>query len=305
MSVQRSALAHVSGHLKFGASTYIYSQQPIAVNLVTAREDVGVDGLGRVRQPVTSRYLEITVMPVEFEHFSTLMTPYATMVAGASIFGDTDVPLVLHGRNGKSYTFHASAPTSFGIVGKTGRPIFNTLTFTAILANNKAPGDAGAYWTEATTTYPGDSNFSKAACITPALAAAWGASPFDVFHLGEGLDIAFALALENDMVDGLGLVDMKFQDCIVNASGVPVGVTAAQLYTAANVDSVLGSQATENDLILSGTGFHFTAYNATLTDPKLAFSAASRVPGQVVWTTNRTLTSGSLNPCFRIAAAAP
>lgn len=305
MAVQRSLLVHASGHLKFGASTYVYSQQPIAVNLVTSYQAVGVDGLGRVRQAVTSRHLEITCQPVEFEGYGALMTPFATMAPGASIFGDADVPLVFYGRDGKTRTFHAAAPTAFGIVGKTGFPIFNTLTFTALLANNKAPGDAGAYFTEASLVYPGDSNFSKAACITPALSASWGAAPFDAFHLAEGLDIAFALSLEPDMVDGLGMVDMKFQDCIVNASGVPVGITAAQLYAAADVDTALGAAATENNLILSGTGFHFTAYNAMLTDPKLAFSAAQRVPGQVVWTTNRTQTAGSMDPCFRIANAAP
>jgi hypothetical protein len=305
MSIARSTLAHVGGHLKFGASTYIYSSEPIAVNLVTAYNDVLVDGLGRVRRTVTDRYLEITCKPVEFEGYGALMSPYASMAAGDSIFTATDVPLVFYGRDGKTRTFHAAAPTAFGIAGKTGQPLFNTLTFTAILATGKAPGDAAAYWTEATLTYPGDTNFSKAACITPALSAVWGAAPFDSFHLAEGLDVAFALNLVPDTVDGLGTCDMKFMDCIVNASGVPVGVTLAQLYTAANVDTALGSAATENDLILSGTGFHFTAYNAMLTDPKAAFSAAQRVPGQVVWTTNRTLTTGSLNPCFRIGTAAP
>lgn len=306
MAVSRALLAHVGGHLKFGDSTYIYSQDPIAVNLVTRFNDVNVDGIGRVRRPTVDRYLEITVKPVEFEGYGALMTPYATMQPGASIFTLTDVPLLFYGRDGKLRTFHCAAPTAFGIMGKTGFPLLNTLTFTAILADSKAPADAGAYWTESSVSYPGDSNFSKAACITPALSAVWGASPFDAFHLDEnGLDIAFALSTAPDVVDGLGTVDMKFLDCIVNASGVPVGVTLAQLHTAANMGTAHGAAATENDLILSGTGFHFTAYNAMLTDPKAAFSAVQRVPGQVVWTTNRTLTTGSLNPCFRISTAAP
>lgn len=305
MAIQRSALVYTGGHLKFGASTYIYSQEPIEVNVVTRFSDVMVDGLGRVRRPVLDRYLEITCKPVEFEGYGALMSPYATMAAGESIFTATDVPLIFYGRDGKSRTFHAAAPTAFGIVGKTGSPLLNTLTFTALLATNKSPGDAGAYFTEASLTYPGDTNFSKAACITPALACAWGSAPFDAFHVADGLDVAFALSLTPDVVDGLGTVDMKFQDCIVNASGVPVGITAAQIMTATNVDSALGSAATEADLILSGTGFHFTAYNAMMADPKFAFSAARRVPGQAVWTTNRTLTTGSLNPCFRIGTAAP
>jgi hypothetical protein len=305
MPIQRSSLVNVSGHLKFGASTFIYSEVPIEVSLVTKFNDVAVDGLGRVRKVVTDRYLEITCKPNEFEGFGALMNPYAAMMPGASIFGSSDVPLVFFGRDGKSRTFHAAAPTGFGIVGKAGSTIFNTLTFTAVLANNKTPGEAGAYFTEATVTYPGDTNYARSAAITPALSCAWGAAPWNAFHVSEGLDIAFALALEPDVVDGLGTVDMKFQDCIVNASGVPVGVSATDLMTAADMNSALGSQATENDLIMSGAGFHFTAYAAQLTEPKVAFSASRRVPGQVVWTTNRTMTSGALNPCFRIGTAAP
>ncbi len=305
MPIQRSSLVHVSGHLKFGSSTFIYSEVPIEVSLVTRFNPVAVDGLGRVRNVVTDRYLEITCKPNEFEGFGALMNPYAAMVPGTSIFGNSDVPLIFFGRDGKKRTFHAAAPTGFGIVGKAGSTIFNTLTFTAVLANNKTPGDAGGYFTEADEAYPGDANYSRSAAITPALACSWGSAPFDAFHVSEGLDIAFALALEPDVVDGLGTVDMKFQDCIVNASGVPVGVTATELFTAADMNTALGSQATENNLIMSGAGFHFTAYAAQLTDPKVAFSASRRVPGQVVWTTNRTMTSGSLNPCFRIGASAP
>lgn len=306
MSVTRTKLLHVGGHLKFGASTYLYSQEPIGVTLVTKWNDVNVDSVGRVRKVATDRYLEITVKPPEFEGFGAIMSPYAAMQPGDSIFTTTDVPLLLYGRDGKLRTFHCAAPTAFGIVGRTGYPLLNTLTFTAILADNKAPGDAGAYWTESSVSYPGDSNFSKAACITPALSMTWGSGAFAGIHLDEnGLDIAFALNLIPDMVDGLGTVDMKLMDCIVNASGVPVGVTLAEMHAAAEMDTALGAQATENNLILSGTGFHFTAYSAQLTDPKAAFSAAQRVPGQVVWTTNRTLTSGSLNPCFRVATAAP
>jgi hypothetical protein len=275
------------------------------VNLVTKHNDISVDGLGRVRKAATDRYLEITCKPNEFEGYAALMTPYAAMDAGTSIFGATDTALIFYGRDGKSRTFHSAAVTGFGIVGKAGSTLLNTLTFTALLANNKSPGDAGAYFTEATLTYPGDTNYSRSAAITPALSCAWGAAPFDAFHVQDGLDIAFALALEPDLVDGLGTVDMKFQDCIVNASGIPVGMTATELYTAADMNTVMGAAATENDLILSGTGFHFTAYGAMLTDPKVAFSASKRVPGQVVWTTNRSQTAGANNPCFRLAAAAP
>ena len=305
-TISRSLLAHVSGHLKYGASTYIYSEAPITVNLVTKYNDISVDGLGRVRKATVDRYLEIVCKPNEFEGYAALMTPYASMEAGASIFGaSSDTALIFYGRDGKSRTFHCAAVTGFGIVGKAGSTLFNTLTFTAILANNKAPTDSGAYFTEASLTYPGDTNYSRAAAITPALSGVWGAAPFDSFYVQDGLDIAFALALEPDTADGLGTIDMKFMDCIINASGIPLGMTATELYTAAGMFTAMGAAATENDLILSGTGFHFTAYGAMLTDPKVAFSAAQRVPGQVVWTTNRSQTAGAQNPCFRLAAAAP
>lgn len=306
MPIARNLLVRAPGVLKFGAATWIYSTTPIEVNLVTKHNDVNVDGVGRVRRPKTDQYLEITCTPPEFEAYSVLMSPYATMSQGTSIFGAADTALVFYGRDGKSRTFHAAAPTAFGIVGKTGLPIFNTLTFTAVVKNNTAPGTANAYFTEATEAYPGDNNFSRAAVITPALSCSWGnTSPLDAFHVKEGLDIAFALSLDPELIDGLGTVDMKFMDCIVNARGIPVGLTAAQLYAAADLDQAMGAQRTENDLVLSGSGFHFTAYSAQMEDPNTGFSASRLVSGQAMWTTNRSLTAGALNPIFRIGTAAP
>jgi len=303
-AVTRTNLVRAPGHLKFGASTYIYSTTPIEVNIVTKRSDYAVEGFGRVRRVQTDRYLEITCRPAEFEGYGALMSPYATMETGASIFGaSADVPLVFYGRDGKSRTFHASAPTAFGLSGKMGEPLLNQLTFTAIIKNGGVPGAANAYYTEATATYPGDTNFSRVACITPALVGSWGASPFDVMHFTEGLDIAFALDLQPDMVDGIGTVDMKFQDCIINARGIPVGFSLTELYTAADFDTALGAQANYNDLILSGTGFHFTAYGAQLEDPNTGFSSTRLIPGQALWTTNRNVIDGERMPIFRLDTA--
>jgi hypothetical protein len=249
--------------------------------------------------------LEITCTPPEFEGFNVLMQPYATMDQGTSIFTAADVPLVFWGRDGKKRTFHAAAPTAFGIAGRVGVPLFGQLTFTAVIKNGVTPGTANAYFTEAAADYPGDAAFSKAAVITPTLLASWGAGDFAEFYVREGLDIAFALALDSTTIDGLGTVDMTFMDCIVNARGIPVGVNIPQLYAAADVDQAFGAQRTENNLILSGAGFHFTGYNAQLEDPNTGFSATRLVAGQAMWTTNRSITEGALDPIFRIATAAP
>lgn len=307
-TISREKLVRAPGMLKYGADVYLYSLTPIEVNLVTVSADVVVDGVGRVRRHVQDRYLEITCTPPEFEAFNTLMLPYATMPMGASIFGaTTDTALVLHTRNGKSYTFHAAAPTAFGIMGKAaGAPLLGQLTFTAVLKNNAKPGDAGAYYTlDTAAAYPGDANFSRAACITPSLSCSWGAAPFEAFHIEDALDIAFALELQPETVGALGTVDMKFVNCIVNARGVPVGLTMSELYTAADAGQAFGEQRTENDLILSGNGFYFAAYNAQLEDPNVGFSATRRVPGQANWTTNRSLTAGAIDAAFFIGTAAP
>lgn len=307
MSITRETLVRAPGHLVYNGTTTIYSTIPIVVNQVTRRTDYAVEGIGRVRRPTVDRYLEIICRPAEFEGFGVLMSPYATMAQGASIFGSTDKPLVFFGKDGKSRTFHCAAPTAFGLSGKLGEPLMNQLTFTSILKNGVEPGAANAYFTEAAAAYPGDNAFSRAACITPALKASWGSGlgPFNQFHLVEGLDIAFALDLQPDTIDGLGTADMKFVDCIVNARGIPVGVTLSQLYAASDFDSALGSQSTENNLVLFGNGFHFTAYSAQLEDPETGFSASRLIPGQAMWTTNRTVTSGAVDPVFQLSTTPP
>jgi len=306
MSITRTTLARVPGHIKFGASAYLYSRAPIEVVQRQTRSPIVVDGIGRIEDRPTDNLFEITVQPAgEFEHLSTWF-PYASTVPGASIFGATDTALIIQGRDGKKRTFHCAALTGMSLSLRTGQPLINNLTFTAILKNEATPGAANAYYTlEASEAYPGDANFDKSLIITPPLSAAWGSAPWDEFWAAEGWDINFNLSLEPETVDGLGTIDMKFVDLVVEATGTPVGVTMVDVFAAAGADDALGSSPAREDLIISGTGFHFTLYDATAQDASAGFGATRRVPGSLKWVSNRAQTTGATNPVFRLAASAP
>jgi hypothetical protein len=307
MAISRTSIARVPGHIKFGSSTYLYPQGPIEINLVTERFPVTVDGIGKIEERPSSRRYEITVTPCgEIEALAALF-PYASTIPGASVFTVTDVPLIVYGRDNKTYTFHAAAVTGMALTPRMGGTYLGGLTFTAILKDGAAPGDTGAYYTlDTSLTYPGDSNFSRSAIVTPPLTGVWGASdPWDSFHTREGFDVQFQLDLQPEMVDGLGLVDMKFVDVQVSATCTPVGVTASQLYALADANLGIGSSPTRNDLIVSGTGFYLALKGANAIDPNLGFSSSRPLAGQVQFMTNRAQTTGVSDAVFVLATAAP
>lgn len=120
-----------------------------------------------------------------------------------------------------------------------------------------------------------------------------------------GWEVSFSLQLAEQAVDGLGTVDMTFQQLDVSVKAVPVGPTVAQVMTALNTAQALGtSLASPNNLVLGGTGSGsptFTLNKAALVDADFRYGNKAKRIGPCEWVPTRTITAGTPDPLFTIA----
>lgn len=311
MSIDRASIIRGPAIVTFGGETF-YSKGDITYGPTVGTFDVETDRFGVVDTRHSDRRFEISFEPIgEWEALSVLF-PYATTAYGASVYGASDSALVIHTLAGTKYTFHNAAVTSMpGIRAGVSQTLLGEVTFTALLKNSTDPTNAAAYYTVASEAYPGDTGFDACAIKTLAYASAWGiTSPWDDFATEGGWEIGFDLSLRDEQVDGLGTVDMTFQNLKVNASCIPIGPTPEQVLTAMDLQgsgNALGScrVTTGDDLNISATGVYVRLYNANLDDADLGQGTERKAVGQCSWLARRTVTAGSADPLFYVGTAAP
>lgn len=259
-------------------SVKFYSKDAITITQNIDTFDINAVGFGKIEDRASDRMFEIKLTPVgEWENLSTLF-PYFASNLGADIFGSSDVPLIVWTRSGRKYTFHNVALTGVPTINpKVGDTLLGEITFTALLAKDKVPGDSAAYYTLATgQTYPGDATFSKAAILTKAPSLAWGASaPFDAFSTVDGVQITHNLSLAPVKVNGLGTIGMRITDLQLNAQFQPAGdFQMDDILDNTDGNSVLGGSPSVNDLNISYSGFYVRLYAAALRQASFKFGTA-------------------------------
>jgi hypothetical protein len=110
------------------------------------------------------------------------------------------------------------------------------------------------------------------------------------------------------MVDGLGTVDMTFQELQVTATSIPVGPTVDDVSTAQGINATaLGAsvQSFSSDLVIEGEGVYVAVYNAALVESDFGHGTDRKTLGATDWIATRTLTLGVADPLFYISTAAP
>lgn len=256
-------------------SVKFYSKDAITITQQIETFDITAVGFGKIEDRASDRMFEIKLTPVgEWENLSTLF-PYFASNLGADVFGASDVPLIVWTRSGRKYTFHNVAITGVPTINpKVGDTLLGEITFTALLAKDKAPGDSAAYYTLATgQTYPGDGTFSKAAILTKAPSLAWGASPpFDAFDTIDGVQIAHNLSLSPVKVNGLGTIGMRISDLQLTAQFQPAGnIEMSDILGVTEGNAVLGGSPTVNNLNITYSGFYVRLYAAALRQASFKF----------------------------------
>ncbi|HWM26601.1 MAG TPA: hypothetical protein VNP98_17420 [Chthoniobacterales bacterium] len=136
-------------------------------------------------------------------------------------------------------------------------------------------------------------------------------TPWSNFETREGIKVAFGLTLTEDTGDAAGHYDTAFGGLTVTATGLPQGITEAQMLAAAVVQGTNSGRGRRlstgaHDLDIVGDGVFFRLYAANLRKAGQIFGATKQRIPDLEWVTSRSIGAGGvLNPLFYIGTAAP
>lgn len=308
--IDRTTIISGPALVTYGGQSF-WSKGDVILKPVIKRFPIPTAHFGKVDERPSDKRIEVTFEPSGrfTAELAAVLWPYASTVPGASVFGASDSPLVVHGRDGLKITVHNAALTQMPNI-RMGVSVttVGSLKFTGLLANNTDPTNAAAYYTSASASYPGDNGFLVSEIFTRGVQATWGsAAPWDVFSAEAGVEIAFNLQLAEQMVDGLGTVDMTFQELDVSAKLIPVGPTAAQVLAAMNTSGALGASMGGGDnLLLYALGTPAGAprveiSSAALVDADIGYGNQRKRIGSCEWIATREIgIGGTPDPLFAI-----
>lgn len=231
---------------------------------------------------------------------SAVLTP----AIGTRIFGTTDLPLVIHARNGDRITYHNAQLTKLAdLYLGVDMPVFAAdVEFTALIRNNTNPESANAYYTEDSAAYS-ETTFSKTNYKQQRYSAAWGTrAGFTTFQAKQGWNIAWRMQLTPDYSACVGTYDMILKDFSGQAKCIPVEPTMTQISAQSFSPGAsgvagrpLGSllSAVSDDLVITGSGVSVTLKSAGIAEHGWSFGDELLRNGEVVWETTAGFTAGA------------
>ncbi len=293
MSITRANIKRGTAKVVWNSATF-FSRDDIVVSHDPSWVDV-VDFICKIPMRLWGAWENLSVL-----FPSGVLTP----TIGAGIFGSADLPLVITGRNGDILTYHNAQLTKLAdlYLGVDAEIVAADVEFTAILADQKNPEDAGAYYTASSGSYT-DATFAKTNYKQQRYSAAWGSiGGFTAFQAHKGWQINWDLGLEPIYNANLGTIDMAITGFRGMAKCVPVEPTIAQIETAANAGAnasnllgrlLSGGQTAAADLVITGSGVSVTLAKAGIVNHGYAFGAVPLRNGEIQWETTVALTAGT------------
>lgn len=296
--IVRNTIIQGPCQISFDSQTF-WSKGDVVLRPVFEYFDVATSVLGRVDQRLRNKSYQVTFEPDGRVTAGLLavLWPYGSHVPGTSIYGATDLPLVIFGRDGTKVTVHNAALTQMPAMRMgAGVTLAGQCQFTGLLALSKAVTAADGYLSVATAAYPTDAAFDAAEILTQPVVASWGSAPWSSFEVeAPGWEITPTMSLSPVGVDSLGTVDMLVQDVAITARAIPVGPTLADMLTAIDAAGEMGSSpsvAADNDLLIEAgaipTLLGVGIANCALTSTEMVWGATRKRVAQCTWTGHRT-----------------
>jgi hypothetical protein len=308
MSIARASLVRGPAIITMTSTTLrtFYTKTDIVMRVAPAWSAVMTSMYGQVDKAITDRVIQIDLdLWGSWENLDVLFPSYALAPqAGASIFGTTDVPWAITGRNGDKITLANAAITKLaGLFLGVDKDLFNAkIQLTALLANSTAPEAANAYYTVATGQSYSDNAFAKTNYKRSRVTGAWGAvSGFTAIAPKEGVVIGWELDGKPLHVDGYGTVDYTIGENIMvgSARAIPIQPTMANNESAAAGQGyalgTLMSATTIADLTwtCAASAPVITLKNAGIAEHGYVFGIEPLRQGEVQWITTRGFTTGA------------
>jgi hypothetical protein len=305
MSIDRTLILKGPCKLTHNAATF-FSQGDVQVDFITDTFAVETSAFGPLDTRVQARRIEVTLSPSMWNDLTKLF-PYASALIGSTIFGATDLPLVITPSHGAPLTLPNAAVSQLpSITLSHGKPLLGALKFTALCANNADPATQ-ANWFAFGTPASGVAltGFDLTKVYNSRYSLAFNAV---TYASEEGFNLDFALGLAPDVVDGEGIVNYRVTSLDASLKFVPTGNTEAAFATLLQWTKAPGAAPTAYGAVISGetTG----APIVTLASMQVKGNASARYGasvgrfGEIELVSKRTLTAGALNPLWAFTAAA-
>jgi hypothetical protein len=282
-------------------SITMYSENDIVPRFSPTLAALMTSAFGEIDKLWTDRRVTVAIrLWGAWESLSTIFpSGLLNPVAGTSLYGGSDLPLVATARNGDQLTIVNAQITKLIdlYLGVDSSLFAADVEFTGILAGGANPEDASSYFSTATSqTYT--EAFAKTNFKRVRFSGAWGAkSGYTAIIPQKGVNISWALNLSPLRVDGLGTIDMTIKDMVASAKCIPIGPTVAQLKAQSQFETALGTLQSANaaDLIWTGSGGApvVTLKNAAMGEWAEAFGVEPLRNGEVAWNTTRGFSTGS------------
>jgi hypothetical protein len=263
-------------------------------------------------QPVT----KITFTPVgALESPANYITLHSPADVGTLLFGATDFPVGIKGKDGKVSTWQSGAIVKMPTLRlSTQRTCWGPMEINCINKNSTDLTN-GSGQNVITSVAFSDTSFNSALVTsTPYLAALGSLSaPFDAIYTEDGFEIEQTMTTKPLHIDNYGTVNWIITEVAATCKFIPANCDAADLHTLFQLqgaNAVLPGQdvaSLNNDLVITG-GVTPTALTATLAKvgPEKTterYSLTELRAGEVILYAKKTVTAGVLAPLLTVALA--
>lgn len=300
MGVNRANLKIGPCNVQIGAGPVIgHTREAVKPRFVQNRTPVEATLFGKIDQSIVDRWVDIPFrLWGAWQDIATFFpTSYLNPTIGARIYGDADVAIKLHGRDGERITFHnAQMIRMSNLHLGVDAPLFAAdVLYRALIKNNANPEDAAAYYTIDSAAFA-DATFAKTNYKQQRYAGAWaGKTGLTSYAAKEGWDIEWDLDTEPLNINGYGTVDMTLQGLTARLKCIPVETSLANLDAAAAFQlyalGVLLS-AGAADHTISGSGVSVVLKNAGIVEHGAVFGGKELRNGETMWETTRGFAAG-------------
>jgi hypothetical protein len=296
----------------FNGVTY-YFKTGLKGAIRRGRVKIEVDAFGEIAEVAKDCVVEFTGMPAGAIRAGDLagQMPYMPSQIGQSIFGNTDIPLVVQTVNdGARITWQRGAISKYApiLLSATHGTIYKgEMTFSCLMASSFTPTSASA-WKAISAEAFADTSFDPATVRMGQYTAAWGtAAPYNAMISEDGFLLRPNIATENIVVDNYGVIDMALKSVTGTAQFKPANLTEAQvdgLISLQGSGAMLAGQAIGdggNDLVIGSNLLTATLKMAGAVDYELMYATGKLRMGEVAFGAAMTFSGGTANPIFTFA----
>ena len=301
---------HGPAIITFNGVSY-YFKTGLKGSIKRSREKIEVDAFGQIAEVAKDCVVEFTGTPAGAIRAADLagQMPYSASQIGQSLFGGTDIPLVVQTINdGATITWARGAISKYApiLLSATHGTIYKgDMTFSCLMASSFSPRSSSpAAWKTITSSAFADITFDPSKVRMAQYTAAWGGSPYDAMIAQEGFTLTPAIVTENIAVDNYGIIDIALKSMKGAVQFKPANLTEAQIDALIELQGAsawLPGQAIGdggNDLVISSNLLVATLKMAGAADYELLYATGKLRAGEVAFGAATTFTSGTPNPLF-------